>query len=317
MGAFPVSVLLVGEGDNEEIELLADAITAREGNPLVCDVTQWPGDAPMTYAPDDDGVTLGTKIEFDDVTAAYVFPTRLFRSADLRFQESLSERPRPTLNQLREHRAMLKSVCYALDRRGVEMLPPVEYYDWHGRKPWQMQFLESVGIPIPDTLFTNSPDEVIPFYEDHEKVIYKPVTRGGGPKVLTEEDLTDSRLEALATAPVQFQAFVPGEDLRIYYLDGEVVGGMRYFSDSYSFKVDMQEGKEIDVESFDPPAEMRTVVETAGEKAELGFGAADIRLQPDGEFKVLELNNVPRFAAADLQCEEDIAGELANYLLDE
>lgn len=302
--------------DKEEMKLLADAITERGGDPIVCDVTRWPGDAPMTFDPSEDHVTFGTRIELDDVTSAYVFPTRLFRPADLRFQESLSDRPRPTLNQLREIRAMFESLCHTLDRRGVEMLPPFEYFDWHGWKPWQMKFLEDEDVPVPDTLFTNSPEEVIQFFDKHDRVIYKPVTRGGGPRVLTEEDLTDDRLEELATAPVQFQAFVPGKDLRIYYLDGEVVGAMRYLSENYSFKIDMQEGKEIELAPFEPSPEMRTVVERACKSAEIRFGAADVRLQSDGEFKLLEINNVPRFAAADLDCEADIAGELADYLLD-
>lgn len=310
-----MSVLLVGEGDFREIELLAEAITDRGGESVVCDVTQWPGDTPLTYDPSEDGVTLGTRIAYDDVTSAYVSVPKLFQPTDLRFHESLSEHPRPTLNQVREHRSIFESVCYTLDRRGVEILPRFEYFGWHDRKPWQMRFLEDEEVPIPDTLFTNSPDEVRRFFEEHEKVVYKPVTAGGGPKLLSEADLTDSRLEELATAPVQFQAFAPGDDVRLYYLDGVVVGGMRYRSDSYSFKIDVQDGKDVEVESFDPPAELRTTAERACESADLGFGAVDVRLQSDGEFEVLEVNNCPRFAVADRRCGVDVAGQLADYLL--
>lgn len=309
-----MSILLIGD-DETEFELLADAIADRGGDSVVCDVNEWPGETPLTSDPTEDGVTLGTRIEYDDVTGAFVAPTKLFNLAELRFSESLRENPRPTLNQLREHRAMVESVCYTLDERGVEMIPRFEHFDWHDRKPWQMRALENAGVPIPDTLFTNSPDEVIRFFEAHEDVIYKPVTMGGGPKRLTEADLTDDRLDDLATAPVQFQAFAPGDDLRVYFLDGEIVGGMRYLSDSFSFKVDVENGKEVEVESFDPPAEMEATVTAAAKKSGLVFGAADVRLRSDGGFTVLELNEFPRFAAADLDCEEDVAGHLADYLL--
>lgn len=311
-----VSVLLIGEDDFKEFELLSDAVEDRGGEAVVCDVTEWPGDAEMTYAPDDDGVTLGARIEYDDVSGAYVLPSKLFQPLELRFHESLSEDLRPTLNQLREYHTMLESVWYTLDEQGADVIPTFENRYWHDRKPWQMKRCQDEGIPIPDTLFTNSPDEVVRFYEKHEKVIYKPVTRSGAPKVLTEDDLTESRLEALATAPVQFQTFVPGEDLRVYFLDGEVVGAMRYLSDDFSFKVDMQDGKFIEVEPFDPPAEMRETIETAAETAGLTFGGADVRLMPDDDFRLLELNDVPRFAAADLRAGQDVAGELADYLLD-
>lgn len=312
-----MSVLILGDGDAEEVDLLADAVTDRGAEPVVCDVTDWPGDAPLTYDPADDGATLGERVEYDDLTGAYVFVPKLFRPSELRFHESMRENSRPTLNRVREHRATFESVCYALDDRGVEMLPPVDKYDWHRRKPWQLTLFETEGVPVPDTLFTNSADELVRFYEDHDEVVYKPVTHGGGPKLLTEDDLTDARLDALASSPVQFQEFVPGDDLRVYFLDGEIVAGMRYLSDSYSFKVDVAEGKDVDVESFDPPAEMETAIAAVGERSGLGFGAADVRLRPDGSFALLELNNVPRFAAADLNCGADVAGALADYLIGE
>lgn len=311
-----VSVLLIGEGDFKEFELLSKAVEDRGGETVVCDVTDWPGEAEMTYDPAESGVTLGRKIEFDEVSGAYVLPTKLFQPLELRFHESLSEDLRPTLNQLREYHTMLESTCVTLDEQGVDMIPPFRNHNWHHRKPWQMKFLEAEDIPIPETLFTNYPDEVLDFYEEHEKVIYKPVTRSGAPKMLTEDDLTDSRLEDLATAPVQFQTFAPGDDLRVYFLDGEVIGGMRYLSDDFSFKLDMQDGKEIEVESFDPPAEMRDTIEKVAEKSGLVFGGADIRFQASGEFKLLELNDVPRFAAADLRAGQNVAESLTDYLLE-
>lgn len=312
-----VNVLLVGRGDMEEIDLMADAVAGRGGETTVVDVQDWPSDEPLTFDPREEGATFGERIEFDEVDGAYVFPSNMFHAPELRFHESLSENLRPTLNQIREHHTMFESLCYELDQRGVEMIPPFRNHDWHQRKPWQIKLLEDEGVPVPDTLFTNDADAVLDFYENHEKVIYKPVTRSGAPKVLSDEDLTDERLEHLSTAPVQFQTFVPGEDLRIYFLDGEVVGGMRYHSDDFSFKLDMQEGKEIDVEAFDPPTEMRAAVETAAEESGLVFGGADVRLLPDGDFRVLELNDVPRFAAADLRAGQDVAGELADYWLDD
>lgn len=310
-----MNVLLIGEGDFEEIELLADAIADRGGDPVVCDVTAWPGERRLAFDPNGNEVVLGRRIDPDELVGAYVSVPKLFHPTDLRFHESLSDRPRPTLNQVREHRAMFESACRRLDERGVEMLPRFEHFDWHDHKPWQLAFLDDAGIPIPDTLFTNSPEEVVAFFETHEDVIYKPVTMGGGPKRLTEADLTESRLDDLATAPVQFQAFVPGDDLRVYCLDGDVVGAIRYRSDSFSFKVDAQEGREVDFEPYDPPAGMVDAVETACERAGLGFGAADVRLRPDGEFAVLEVNNSPRFAAADRHCDQNVAGHLADYLL--
>ena len=305
----------MGEGDFEEFELLSDAAASRGGDVVFCDVTQWPGEKPITYAPEEDGATLGTEIDYDEISGVYAHPAELFRPLTLRFHDALDENLWPTLNQIREHRAIFESVCYTLDRRGVTVIPPLRNYRWHDRKPWQMKLCNDEGVPVPDTLFTNSPDAVRRFFRDHDEVIYKPVSRGGSPKRLTDEDLTEARLADLATAPVQFQEFAPGEDIRVYFLDGEVIGGIRYLSENFSFKVDLMDGDDVDVEAFRPSAEMKAAVERAAEKSGLVFGGVDIRRESDAEFEILELNDVPRFAAADMLTEQDIAGELAEFLL--
>lgn len=310
-------VLILGEADLPEVDLLSEAVQRRDGDSVVCDTTDWPGDAPISYRPEEDSIRLGTDVRLDGVSGVYAPPTMLFRPYRLRFHDALSENPRSTLHQLREHRAMFESVCYTLEERGADVVPPIRQYDWHSRKPWQLTLCNDESLPVPDTLFTNSPDEVVQFYETHDEVVYKPVTRGGSPRKLTEEDLTDDRLADLSTAPVQFQAFVPGDDVRIYFVDEDVVGGIRYVSERFSFKLDMEDGAEVDVEPFVPSGPVEAAVERVATALDLPFGAVDVRWQSNDEFKILEVNDVPRFAAADLQGEQDVAGELASYLVGE
>lgn len=312
-----MSVLLLGKSNLEEFELLSAAVERRGSEAIFCDVTDWPGDTPVTYRPDEATVTLDADVDLDDISGVYALPALFFQPLEFRFHESLSENLRPTLNQLREHRAIFESVCYTLEERNVNVVPPLRQFDWHDRKPWQMTLCNDEDVPVPDTLFTNSPDEVVRFYEEHDRVIYKPVTQGASPKRLTDEDLTDSRLDDLATSPIQFQEFAPGDDLRVFFLEGEVIGGIRYASEQFSFKLDIEDGKEIDVEPLDPSDAIKVAVERVAKASELPFGAVDVRREPNGEFKVLELNEVPRFAAADLDCGQDVAGKLADYLLDE
>ena len=148
-----MTVVLIGQGDSEEFELLSDAIEHRGGESLVCDVTQWPGDTPLTYDPSEDGVTLGSRIEFDDVTSAYVSPSRLFQPGEVRFSESMSQNLRPTLNQLREHRAMFESVCYTFDERGVD-IPRVdarEKRERPGVDPQQHHRPQRAAGPVEDS----------------------------------------------------------------------------------------------------------------------------------------------------------------------
>lgn len=310
-----MTVVLIGHGDIKEFELLSNAIETRGGEVIVVNLADWPGGTPLSYAPGEDVGAFGVEFEYEDVTGAYALPVPFFSPFDLRFGDRLTENPRPTLNQLREYRAVFESLCQRFEATGANVLPSVGDYHWHNRKPWQLTLYENRDIPVPDTLFTTDPERVKAFHDENDDVIYKPVTSGGYPRKLTERDLTEDRLSKLATAPVQFQEFVPGDDLRIYFLDGEIVGSARYLSDSFSFKMEMEEGEDVEMESVSLSEAEKETVRKAADVADLSFGAADVIRRPDGGHALLEVNEAPRWSSPDIRVEQDIAGRLAEYLL--
>ena len=310
-----MTVLLVGYADLPEMELLADAVAERGGTAELVDVEQWPGESPLTFRPDTDEATFGTTVSLGDVTGAYVVSHHLLHPRDPRFDDRLDDETRPALNQLHEHRSLFESLCRVLERRGATVVPPLRNHDWQDRKPWQLDLYASSDLPIPATVFTNDPSEVRSFVDAHDRVIYKPVTRGGRAHELSTEDLTDERLARLSTAPVQFQEYVPGEDVRVYVIDGEVVGAMRYEREAFSFKVDQREGKTVDVHPISVPESVVDTASRAAERAGLDFAAADVRLESDGTHALLELNEAARFAGADVKADQNVAGALADHLL--
>lgn len=310
-----MTVVLIGFMDQRELELLADAVEERGGTAVTCDVADWPGDATLKYEPGSDSAVFGSRIEFEDVTGAYVASHHLFHPTDPAFAEDVQESVRPTLNQLREHRGLFESLCGTLEQY-ADVIVPLRNHYWQDRKPLQLHLYDREGVSIPDTLFTNDPDEVLSFYDAHDRVVYKPITKGAVPSELTEADL-DERLDDLATAPVQFQEFVPGEDLRIYLLDGEIVGAARYESEYLSFQhaVVEGEGERVDVEPISVPDDLGDALVRAADVTGFTFAAADVRRRPDGSYALLELNEAPRFVAPDVYGDQDVSGALAEYLL--
>lgn len=308
-------VLVIGSEKRKETSLLSDAVEDRGCEAVTCDVNEWPGDEPLTVTADGDDAAFGSRIEYDDVTGAYVDCNRFFRPYDPRFRDRLEEEFTPTLNQLREHRAMFNSLCRILDWHGADVVPHHSNHHWHDQKPWQLYLYETIDVPTPDTVFTNDPDEVESFYEAHDRVVFKPVTGGASPRVMTDEDVAEDRLDELATAPVQFQEYVEGDDVRAYVLDGELVGAIRYESESFSFKLDVEAGRDVGVEPVTLSDEVVDTVVRATEQAGLTYAAADVRLQQDGTHALLELNQVPVFAAADTEAGQDVAGALAEFLV--
>lgn len=310
-----MAVLILDSHSEKEAELLADAVEDRRREAIVCDVTDWPSGEPLTMTANGEGAVFGSEFDYEDVTGAYVNCHRLFRPYQLRFRDQLKENFAPTLNQLREYRGMFDGLCRILDWHGIDVLPHPRNHYWQEQKPWQLYLYDAIDVPVPDTLFTNDPAEVQAFYEHHDRVVFKPVTRGTSPHVMTDEDVTEQRLEGLATAPVQFQEYVEGEDLRIYVLNGEVVGAIRYESDNFSFKVDLKEGQDIHVEAATLADDIADTATTAAEQARLTYAAADVRRRPDGTHALLELNESPVFSPADTETGQDVSGALAEHLV--
>lgn len=310
-----MAVVLLGHGELREFELLADAVERRGEEAIVRDIREWPGETPLTVRPGSDDVVFGTTVEYGEVTGVYVDVYHLFRSYEARFRDDLDDQPYATLGQIREYRSVFETLSRIFEYHGAAVVPPLSKQHWQDRKPWQLDRYERADLPIPDTLFTNDPAEVRSFFETHDRVVYKPVTRGGPPTVMTEADLTDESLSKLATAPVQFQEFVEGEDLRVYVLDGDVVGAARYESEQFSFKLDMKDGLEIDAHPATPSSALRDTVTRAADLAGLTFAGADVRLRSDGSYTLIELNEAPRFAAPDVKADQNVAGALADYLL--
>ncbi|HXT22824.1 MAG TPA: glutathione synthase, partial [Thermoanaerobaculia bacterium] len=82
-------------------------------------------------------------------------------------------------------------------------------------KPYQALLLQRAGLEVPPTLVTNDPAAVRAFQDEHGDVIYK--SASGVRSIvrrLGAEQL--ARLDALRDGPVQFQAFIPGENVRVH-----------------------------------------------------------------------------------------------------
>ena len=290
-------------------------------------MTDWPGGTPLRFRPHGDGFTLDSTFDYDSIESVYVHVQALFRPYDPLDHEDLDDRDDiySALDQRKEYRSLFASVCQVCESEGIAVLPeeqnyallPEEQnYALQERKPWQLRLFEQQDLPIPDTLFKNDPDEVRAFYDDHDEVIYKPTSRGAPPTVVEEEDLSPGRRSKVETAPVQFQEFVPGNDLRVYVLDGEVVGAMRYESEAFSFKIDQHENRSVDVTAATISGEVRETAVQAAEALGLTFGAADFRLTPDGDHRLLELNPAPANAGADEFAGQNVATAVADYLTD-
>ena len=176
--------------------------------------------------------------------------------------------------------------------------PPFVLRRW--RKVAQLGLAQELGFETPPTLVTNSPDELIVFYQQHGGNI---VSKRVGSSFLSTEtspfyrytDVVSKRDigYAIRFSPMIFQAYVPKKlELRITVVGSEV----------YAAEIHSQETNHTryDWRRFDhyhtlylphelPPSIGQRCVELL-RRMGLTFGAIDMILTPDGRYVFIEIN---------------------------
>lgn len=310
-------VLLIGDGEMYEMTRLTEAVESSGGTAFNLDVSEWPHGPPITVDPSTSRTQIGGSLDIANVSAVYVDYNNLFTPFDSTFRSQAESDFYSTFFQFREFRGLFEGVLRSISYHGGKVVPPLHLASLHDRKSWQLRRLRYTDVPTPPTVFTTDPDAAEAFCREHGDVIYKPITNGGLPTKISHRDLTEEKMEVLSTAPVQFQAYVPGEDIRVYVLEGEVVGAVRYDSRAYSYKIDIHEddGEQLEYSRANISKELSTDAVRAAEAVGLSFAAVDVRRPRDEPHRVLEVNDTPRFAVAERHLERSVAAKLAEYLL--
>jgi glutathione synthase/RimK-type ligase-like ATP-grasp enzyme len=168
--------------------------------------------------------------------------------------------------------------------------------------------LAAAGLPVPTTLWSNDPEAVKRFCGERES-IYKPTAGGAATRKVETKDLTDERLARLGAAPVCFQELLPGDDVRVYVIDGRVLCALRLVTDAIDFRQNEQH-----IEAVALADEVARQCVRAAEVIGLRFTGMDIKGDREGRYKILELNPSAMFLGFERRTGVDILGPLCDAL---
>lgn len=193
---------------------------------------------------------------------------------------------------------------------GRMIVNPVDTLIIHFAKPYQMESLRMAGIPIPATLITSDAKLLLDFCK-HREVVYKPVAGGALCRLLTEDDKQPERLTALASAPVQFQEYIAGDDLRVFVLDGRVIASFLVAGEGIDYREQTSR-----LEYYPVSDEIAQMCVRACDTLGLIFSGVDLKLRPDGSVVMIECNPSPMFEGFDRVAPVPIVQQLASYLIE-
>lgn len=286
-------ILIIGAPDEAHAAFIMEKIRSKGGEAVYLDTRRYPGETRISFTPDNPAQGGGIyqegpnrpKIPFSDFKAVY---WRYFMGIGTdNIQDSYQKDM-----AYREIHSGLGSFFRNLDCLWVNTPQAIEQ---HRYKTHQLKLLSEAGLRVPHTLVTNDGDALKDFFHQMKgQVIFKPVAGGAHTQQVTEADLEPERLQHLVNAPVQFQEFVPGMDIRVY-----LVGHELFAAEIQAETLDFRDHPGAPIVPITLPdsvlEDCRTLAKTLG----LVFTGIDIRrnILTDGteEYVFLEGNPSPMF----------------------
>ena len=302
-------ILLGGIRSERAMELVSEALDEIEAPYRLFNQRQ-SSECEMELEVGDHGVSgslilPGETFRLEDISAVY------FRLMDDRILPELEGEPSDS--PARCHTRALHDALYRwieiTDARVVNRSDP---QGSNSSKPYQAQLIAAHGLCVPETLITNDPEEVLAFQRAHGAVIYKSMS--GVRSIvhkLTDADL--GHLDNITWCPVQFQALVPGRDVRVHVVDRDV-HATEIVSDVVDYRYAKQAGGSTELRPYDLPPQIaeRCVELTAA--LGLSFAGIDLRMGPSGDATCFEVNPSPAYSYYEGNTGQPISRSLARLL---
>jgi glutathione synthase/RimK-type ligase-like ATP-grasp enzyme len=179
-------------------------------------------------------------------------------------------------------------------------------------KPYQSLLLARAGFKVPPTLVTSDPDAARAFIAAHGEVIYKSasgirsIVRRLGHGQL-------ARLDLLLNGPAQFQAFIPGHNVRVHTV-GETLFATRVVSEAVDYRYARRDGQAVEMEATELPPEVARSCRRIARELGLLHAGIDLKTTPDGDWFCFEVNPCPGFLYYERNTGQPISAALAELL---
>jgi glutathione synthase/RimK-type ligase-like ATP-grasp enzyme len=181
-------------------------------------------------------------------------------------------------------------------------------------KPLQAQLIAQSGFAIPDTIVTNNPQEVREFWQKHQRVIFKSIS---GIRSIVQELNEDhaNRLVQVKLLPTQFQAYVPGIDVRVHVV-GRQAFATEVKSDAIDYRYARRVGMHADLKAIELPERIEMQCLKLATSLDLPFCGIDLRRCPNGQYVCFEVNPMPAYTYYETHTKQPISLALVKMLAD-
>jgi len=206
---------------------------------------------------------------------------------------------------------------HRLEERGVRVMNSPRAIERTVDKFWTSCLLEQCGIPTPDTVVCESPEEAMAAFRDLGDVIVKPLfgSMGLGMVRVADEEMAYRVFRTVETIRgvyyLQRTIDHEGRDYRVFVVGGRVLGAIERRADGW--RTNVSRGGEAAAAKLPGPWAALAIRAAAAVGAE--YAGVDLLPARDGTPYVLEVNGIPGWRGLQEATGIDVAGALVDHLL--
>jgi len=179
-------------------------------------------------------------------------------------------------------------------------------------KPYQTQRIQEAGFLIPPTLITNDPADVKEFVGTYERVVYKSISSVRSiVKALDRKRMGE--LSKLHNLPTQFQAYIPGVNIRVH-VTGSQVFATEVISRAIDYRYAGQEGAEVEISEIELPYQIEERCLELSRLLRLPLCGIDLKRTPEEDYYCFEVNPSPGYSYYQEHTGQAIADGIVRYL---
>ena len=207
---------------------------------------------------------------------------------------------------------------HALEERGMAVINSPRTIERTVDKLWTTALLAHAGLPVPETVVCEHPDEAMAAFCALGDVIVKPLfgSMGLGMVRVSDEEMAFRVFRTLETLRsvyyLQRAIDHDGCDLRVFVVGGRVIGAIERSAPGW--KTNLARGGRARAVTL-PAAQVEAAL-TAARAVGADYAGVDLLPARDGTVYVVEVNGIPGWRGLQEATSSDVAGAIVEHLLE-
>ena len=300
-------ILVLGTAEDRHAAAIYNKIVARGNRVAYFDSRLYPKDMTVTF---DSALPMSGTIRYRDGQSAIDLSTVnciFCRHWDDLLVGGISGTQDEV--EMRETESSLGSLFRGLECFWVN---PIESLNNSRYRIHQLQKIRTQGIRVPEIIVSNDFRRVQAFFSmTEEKLLYRPSGWNHTSWNIGQIDDIGRHISDLPGTPVEYQENIPGDEVRAYVIGDSVFAGVVESTDS-----DYAGGLSGDhLRAIELPQEAKRVCIRAAATLDLLFCSVDMRITPEGEFAVVDVDANPMFMHFEQSTRLPISDRLVELLI--